>query len=91
MKREKRRRNCAYIGETNKRSWMKSIIWRLIGIFILGGISWFVTRSWEQTSLVTVSFHTIRLVLYYFHERAWDNVEWGRIKAKEQVGYGEGI
>ncbi len=86
-----KRRNYSYIGETRRRSWLKSIVWRLIGIFILGGITWVVTHNWEQTSLITIIFHAIRLVLYYFHERCWENVEWGRIRVKEQVDRGEGI
>lgn len=84
-------RNCAFIGETRRRSWLKSIVWRIIGIAILGGITWLITRSWEQTSVITLFFHTVRLVLYYYHERAWDNVEWGRIKVREDLDRGEGI
>ncbi len=81
----------AYVGEHKRRSWLKSLIWRLISIFILGGLTWLFTHNWEQTSLITITFHSIRLVLYYFHERIWDNVGWGRIKAQEQVERGEGI
>ena len=84
-------RNCAYIGETKRRSWLKSIVWRLIGILILGGITWLITRSWEKTSVITILFHSIRLILYYYHERAWDNVEWGRIRLRDNVDRGEGI
>ena len=83
--------NCAYIGETKTRSWLKSILWRIIGIFILGGITWLVTHDWEQASLITIIFHGIRLVLYYFHERWWDNVDWGRIKTTDLLDKGEGI
>lgn len=82
---------CAYIGDTRKRSWIKSLIWRAIGVVILGGITWLITHSWEQTSVITIVFHSIRLALYYFHERAWDNIEWGRLKAKGQLDQGEGI
>jgi len=87
----KKKNNCSYIGETKRRSWLKSITWRIIGIFILGAITWFFTHNWEKASLITISFHSIRLVLYYFHERYWDNVEWGRITVKEQMDRGEGI
>ncbi|MBI2287479.1 MAG: DUF2061 domain-containing protein [Chloroflexi bacterium] len=65
------------------RSWVKSITWRVIGIFILGGLSWLFTRSWEQTTLITVTFHSIRLVLYYFHERYWEKIHWGRRRVGE--------
>jgi len=66
--------------DTKKRSWAKSITWRLIGVFILGLISYVVTHDWSKTTSITVAFHAIRLVLYYFHERAWEIVSWGRIR-----------
>lgn len=66
--------------ETHIRSWAKSISWRIIGIVILGAISYAFTHNWEQTTWITIIFHSIRLVLYYFHERWWEHVSWGRIK-----------
>ena len=86
-----KRNKYAYIGETSRRSWLKSIIWRIVGILILGGLGWLVTHNWEQTTVITTVFHTIRFILYYVHERLWDDIEWGRIKATEQVSSGEGI
>ncbi|OGO16750.1 MAG: hypothetical protein A2Z15_04970 [Chloroflexi bacterium RBG_16_50_11] len=82
---------CAYVGEMKRRSWAKSITWRIIGIVILGAITWLITNSWEQTSLITITFHGIRLFLYYLHERWWDNCEWGRIKFNGNLEKGEGI
>lgn len=66
------------IRDTRRRSIVKSIIWRIIGVIILGGLSYVVTKSWETTTLITVSFHTIRVVLYYYHERFWERIKWGR-------------
>jgi uncharacterized membrane protein len=37
----------------------------------------------EQTTLITIAFHTIRLVLYYYHERVWERVRWGREMVKD--------
>jgi len=65
--------------ETRKRAWTKSLIWRIIGIVILGLITLLITQSWKAMSLITVLFHGIRIVLYYFHERVWDRISWGRI------------
>jgi len=39
-----------------------------------------MTGSWEQTGGITVLFHTIRIVLYYWHERLWERVSWGKLK-----------
>lgn len=66
--------------ETHKRAWVKSIVWRVLGIVILGVISWAATRSWKEMTLITTVFHVIRVILYYFHERVWEKISWGRIK-----------
>jgi len=66
--------------DTRARSWVKSILWRLIGIVILGAVSYVITGNWKQMTLITVLFHSIRVVLYYFHERAWERISWGKLK-----------
>lgn len=66
--------------ESHKRAWVKSIVWRMIGIVVLGAISWLVTHSWKDVTIITMIFHGVRVILYYFHERVWDRISWGRIK-----------
>lgn len=70
--------------DTRLRSWVKSITWRLIGIVILGALVWLFTQDWKETTLITITFHAIRLVLYYYHERAWERIDWGRKTPKPQ-------
>jgi len=67
--------------DTKLRSWVKSIVWRIIGIVLLGGIAYLVTGNWKEMTVITILFHGIRLVLYYFHERIWEqHISWGKIK-----------
>ena len=66
--------------DTKTRSWTKSIVWRVIGIVILGLITYFITNSWKEMTVITILFHSIRLVLYYAHERLWERISWGKIK-----------
>jgi len=66
--------------DTKKRSWLKAITWRLIGIFLLGTISYLITGNWKEMSAITLLFHGIQTVLYYYHERMWERVSWGRVK-----------
>ena len=66
--------------DTKKRSWAKSLVWRLIGIVLLSLIAYLVTDDWKEMSLITILFHGIRVVLYYYHERAWERISWGRLK-----------
>jgi len=49
-----------------------------LGIALLFVIAWLLTGDWMQTSIITVVFHGVRVVLYYFHERAWERVRWGK-------------
>ncbi len=66
--------------DTKKRSWAKSLVWRLIGVVLLGLISFLVTDNWKEMSIITALFHSIRVVLYYYHERGWERISWGRAK-----------
>ncbi|MCD4654025.1 DUF2061 domain-containing protein [bacterium] len=66
--------------ETPTRSWAKSITWRIIGIVLLGAITYLITKNWKDMAVITVIFHGIRVVLYYYHERVWEHIDWGRIK-----------
>jgi uncharacterized membrane protein len=66
--------------DTPIRSWTKSITWRILGIVLLGLITYYITRDWKAMAVITVVFHGIRVVLYYVHERVWEHVDWGRVK-----------
>ncbi|MBM3242561.1 DUF2061 domain-containing protein [Candidatus Poribacteria bacterium] len=66
--------------DTKKRSWAKSLTWRVIGIVLLGGIAYLITGNWKEMTTITILFHGIRMVLYYFHERFWERISWGRLK-----------
>ena len=66
--------------ETHTRAWVKSIVWRILGVVILGIISWFATHSLKEMTMITIIFHGIRVILYYFHERVWEKISWGRVK-----------
>jgi len=66
--------------DSRLRSLVKSITWRVMGIIILAGLAWWFTGNVEQTTLITVTFHGIRVILYYFHERIWERIKWGREK-----------
>ena len=58
------------------KSIIKSVLWRLIGVIVLGGVTYLYTRNWVTTSLVTFIHHGAFLFIFYFHELAWD--KWGK-------------
>ena len=66
------------IKETHKRSWTRSVIWRIWGIIFLALITYLYTGDWIQTTLVTVIHHATFVVVYYLHERLWLWLKWLR-------------
>jgi len=57
--------------DSHKKSILKSVMWRVIGVFWLAGITYTFTQSWVQMSLTTFIHHGIFLVVFYLHDRAW--------------------
>ncbi|MFH1861783.1 MAG: DUF2061 domain-containing protein [bacterium] len=66
--------------DTKKRSWTKSLTWRIVGIVLLGLIAYSITADWKEMTIITVLFHGLRLILYYYHERLWERISWGKLK-----------
>ncbi|MBL4745330.1 MAG: DUF2061 domain-containing protein [Flavobacteriaceae bacterium] len=60
------------------RSIVKSISWRIVGTFDTILISWYITGDTKMAlSIGSVELVT-KMVLYFFHERAWNKIKWGK-------------
>jgi len=55
----------------HKTSALKSIIWRIMGVLVLGLITYLFTRNWIITTKITIVHHTFFLFVFYLHERVW--------------------
>lgn len=71
--------------ESKRRSLAKAVSWRLVGLVMLGTITYFVTRSWEATGGITVVYHLLQVFLYFGHERVWERIRWGKPNSLEQL------
>lgn len=60
--------------ETHKRSMARSILWRVMGIFVLALVTFAFTRNWIQTTAITFIHHGMFLIIYYLHERLWQRI-----------------
>jgi len=49
----------------------KSIVWRIMGVFVLAGVTYFFTRHWVITTAITFIHHATFILVFYLHERAW--------------------
>jgi uncharacterized membrane protein len=63
--------------ETKKRSLVKMISWRVVGIVFWPTVSYIITGDWVETSWLTGAF-LFMTGMYYVHERFWDSIKWGK-------------
>ena len=64
--------------DTNKRTIIKTITWRIIATVTTVVVIWIWTGSWYVglgAGLVANAFKTL---FYYIHERAWNLTDFGR-------------
>ena len=61
-----------------KRSLLKTISWRLIGTLDTILISWAITGTLSLAFSIGFIELVTKMVLYYFHERIWNKINWGR-------------
>jgi uncharacterized membrane protein len=65
---------------TRARSAAKAILWRIIGTADTFLIAWFITKEPIAAGAIASLEVLTKTVLYYFHERGWNLVKWGRTK-----------
>lgn len=66
------------VAENVKRSLLKTISWRIIGTLDTILISWIITGTLTLAFSIGFVELVTKMVLYYFHERAWNKINWGR-------------
>lgn len=63
-----------------QRSIVKAISWRVTGTIDTIIVSWIITRKFAFAISIGVIEVFSKMILYYFHERAWNKVNFGRKK-----------
>lgn len=63
--------------EAHSRSLAKAISWRILGSVDTFVLSWLFTSNVKAASAIALTEVLTKMVLYYFHERAWSAVAWG--------------
>ena len=63
--------------EAHSRSFAKAASWRILGSIDTFLLSWLFTANVKAAGAIAVTEVLTKMVLYYFHERAWANVKWG--------------
>lgn len=77
--------------ETHLRSVVKAATYRFFGTFVTVGIAWAVTGQWKVGVGVGLADTTVKIFIFYIHERVWHNIRFGRIVPEPDVMRGDGI
>jgi len=64
--------------ETRKRSIAKSIVWRFICVVVSIFTSFLLTARWDIAFTIGGIYNGITMILYYAHERIWNQIKWGK-------------
>ncbi|PPR32788.1 MAG: hypothetical protein CFH27_01081 [Alphaproteobacteria bacterium MarineAlpha6_Bin5] len=63
---------------SRKRSLIKSITWRVVASADTFLIAWFITGKISWASSIASLEIITKTFLYYFHERGWNYIFWGK-------------
>lgn len=63
---------------THKRSFLKAISYRILGYIMTALLVYFATKNVMLSLGIGAIDSFIKIIGYYFHERIWDKIEWGR-------------
>jgi len=66
--------------ETNSRSLLKAISYRLLSSVITGSIVFGVTRQGRFAIIAALFDSLIKTLFYYLHERVWTAIDYGRVQ-----------
>ncbi|MHC4424026.1 MAG: DUF2061 domain-containing protein [Planctomycetota bacterium] len=62
---------------------MKAFSWRLVATLVTFTVAWFATGKLTLAVEIGVADALIKLGAYYFHERLWIRVKFGKVKRPE--------
>jgi uncharacterized membrane protein len=66
------------VTDSNGRSLVKTLTWRITGSASTFTIAYLITGSFGISSVIAFVQMGVNTVLYWLHERAWARVSWGR-------------
>lgn len=66
------------LSESSLRSIVKTVSWRLTGSGATFLISYIILGSFDVAGTIAIFQLTLNTILYYFHERIWNIIKWGR-------------
>jgi uncharacterized membrane protein len=60
------------------RSFAKSLTWRVVALFTTFITLYALSKDINMATMATVITNAVNFVCYYYHERIWNSVSWGK-------------
>jgi uncharacterized membrane protein len=70
------------LSDTNKRSLIKTITWRVTGSSATFLIAYIMTDNFAIAGVIGIVQLISNSILYFIHERAWNQIKWGKTGLK---------
>jgi len=67
------------VTDTKTRSLAKALSWRFLASILTFGTAWLITGDISAGLKIGMIDVVLKLAAYYLHERAWQNLEYGRL------------
>ncbi|MEL7255933.1 MAG: DUF2061 domain-containing protein [Pseudomonadota bacterium] len=64
--------------ETRTRTWVKAIVWNIIGFGVMCLVGFIMTGSVAVGGTMAIINTIVGLTCYVIYERIWSRVQWGR-------------
>lgn len=64
---------------TKSRSFTKSLSYRVFGTLSSFAVVYVITGKGSLATLIAFWETVVKVAIYYWHERAWDKIRWGRV------------
>ncbi len=62
-----------------KRTFVKAIIWNVIGLAVMTAVGFFMTGSFAFGGAMAAINTVVGLSTYVLYERIWSRIAWGRV------------
>jgi uncharacterized membrane protein len=69
--------------ESHRRSIVKALSWRVVALLITTLVAGTITGSLRFAAIIGGTDTAIKLAAYYFHERLWNRLSYGRVPGPE--------
>jgi uncharacterized membrane protein len=63
---------------SKKRSFAKSLTWRVVALVTTFVTLYALSKDINMATLATIITNAVNFVAYYYHERIWNAVGWGK-------------